>query len=77
VHLMAVVISKLGAVRLKFIDVSQSRCFRHRYAHHQEYSKERQTAYGVLHWSCSSGLEEMRWIPCALGGCGYIKTRCS
>jgi hypothetical protein len=24
------------------------------------------TAYGVLHWSCSSGLEEMRWILCAL-----------
>jgi hypothetical protein len=38
---------------------------------HQDYKKERQTTYGVLHWTCSSGLEEMRWIHCALDGCGY------
>ena len=29
--------------------------------------------YEQVHtWSCSSGLEEMRWIPCALDGCGYM-----
>jgi hypothetical protein len=27
------------AVKLKFIDVSHSTCFRHHYAHHQEYKK--------------------------------------
>jgi hypothetical protein len=59
----------LDAVKLKLIDVSHSTCFRHHYAHYQEY-KGRKTAYGVLHWSCCSGLEEMRWIPCALDGCG-------
>jgi hypothetical protein len=42
----------IDAVRLKFIDVIHSTCFRHHYAHHQEYRKGRQTAYGVLHWSC-------------------------
>jgi hypothetical protein len=62
--------NQLDAVKLKFIDVIHSTYFRHHYAHHQEYRKGRQTAYGVLHWSCSSGLEELRWIPCALDGCG-------
>jgi hypothetical protein len=51
--------NKLDAVKLMFIDVSHSACFRHLYAHHQEYKKGRQTAYGVLHWSCR--LDLRRW----------------
>jgi hypothetical protein len=62
--------NQLDAVKLKFIDVGHSACFRLHYAHHQEYNKGRQTAYGVLQWSCSSRPEGMRWIPCALDGCG-------
>jgi hypothetical protein len=33
--------------------------------------RDDKTAYGVLNWSYSSELEEMRWIRCALDGCGY------
>jgi hypothetical protein len=51
--------NQLDAVKLKFIDVSHSMCFRHHYAHHQENSKGRKTAYGVLHWSCRVDLR--RW----------------
>jgi hypothetical protein len=77
----------LKTTKLKFIDVIHSTCFRHHYAHHQEYSKGRQTAYGVLHWSCRVDLR--RWSGShvhlmavvirlvttarlyALDGCGY------
>jgi hypothetical protein len=29
------------------------------------------TAYGVLHWLCGRGLDELRWNLCALYGYGY------
>jgi hypothetical protein len=48
--------NQLDAVKLKFIDFIHSACFRHHYAHHQKYSKGRQTAYGVQHWSCGVDL---------------------
>jgi hypothetical protein len=54
--------NQLDAVNLKFIDVSHSTCFRHHYAHDQEYSKGRKTAYGVLHWSCRADLKQSEWL---------------